>query len=143
MFLEGLIDEKNILVRRRRLESSSGAGERRESGDEWEISGILDWSGVIWGDEWMSDGFYDHFSKGRSLGGFLEGFLGGKGKQQNQWRSGEEVVRQYLYVLFFCSFFPFSFPFLFPFTLRLPIHPSMIYTSCLVPPTNQNNPSSS
>lgn len=100
MFLEGLIDEKNILVRRRRLESSSDGGERRGSGDEWEISGILDWSGVIWGDEWMSDGFYDHFSKGRSMGGFLEGFLGGRGRQ-SQRRSGEEFVRQYLYVLFF------------------------------------------
>lgn len=131
MFLEGLIDERNILVRRRRLESSSGAGERerRESGDEWEISGILDWSGVIWGDEWMSDGFYSHFSKGRSMGGFLEGFLGGKGRQ-NQRRSGEEVVRQYLYVFFF-FFFSFSLPL---FTLRLPIDPSMIYASCLVPP---------
>lgn len=106
MFLEGLIDEKNILVRRRRLESS---GERRESEDEWEISGILDWSGVIWGDEWMSDGFYDHFSKRRSMGGFLEGFLGGKGRQNHCRRSGEEVVRQYLYVLFF-SFFSFLFP---------------------------------
>lgn len=131
VFLEGLIDERNILVRRRRLESSSGAGERerRESGDEWEISGILDWSGVIWGDEWMSDGFYSHFSKGRSMGGFLEGFLGGKGRQ-NQRRSGEEVVRQYLYVFFF-FFFSFSLPL---FTLRLPIDPSMIYASCLVPP---------
>lgn len=130
VFLEGLIDEKNIVVRRCRLESRSG------SGDEWEISGILDWSGVIWGDEWMSDGFYGHFSKGRSVGGFLEGFLGGKGKQQNQWRSGEEVVRQYLYVFFFLFFLLPFFPLFFPlFTLRLPIHPSMIYTSCLVPPT--------
>lgn len=106
-------------MRRRRLESNdssgAGAGEReRRSEDEWEISGILDWSGVIWGDEWMSDGFYDHFSKGRSLGGFLEGFLGGKGRLQNQRRSGEEVVRQYLYVFF--SFFSFS---IFPCTLRL------------------------
>lgn len=127
------MDERNILVRRRRLESSGGAGEReRRSGEEWEISGILDWSGVIWGDEWMSDGFYDHFSKGGSMGGFLEGFLGGKGQQQNQRRSGEEVVRQYLYV--FSFFFSFSFPF-FLFTLCLPIDPSMIYTSCLVPPT--------
>lgn len=110
VFLEGLMDEKNILVvRRRRLESSSSAGERERRGseDEWEISGILDWSGVIWGDEWMSDGFYDHFSKGRSMGGFLEGFLGGKGRQQSQRRSGEEVVRQYLYV-FFSSFFLLS-----------------------------------
>lgn len=108
VFLEGLMDERNILVQRRRLESSSGAGERRESGDEWDISGILDWSGVIWGDEWMSDGFYHHFSKRRSVGGFLEGFLGGKG-QQSQRRSGEEVVRQYLYVfLFFLFFFPSS-----------------------------------
>lgn len=123
VFLEGLMDERNILVRRRRrLESSSGAGERSGSGDEWEISGILDWSGVIWGDEWMSDGFYHHFSKGRSLGGFLEGFLGGKGQQQNQRRSGEEVVRQYLYVFFF---FLFLFFFSFPFTLRLPIDPSI------------------
>lgn len=130
VFLEGLIDERNIVVvRRRRLEG--GAGERRESGDEWEISGILDWSGVVWGDEWMSDGFYGHFSsKRRSVGGFLEGFLEGKGQQQNQRRSGEEVVRQYLYVFFF-SFFFFLFPF-FPFTLCLPIHPSMIYASCLV-----------
>lgn len=129
------MDEKNIVVvQRRRLESSGGAGEgERRSGDEWEISGILDWSGVIWGDEWMSDGFYDHFSKGRSMGGFLEGFLGGKGRQ-NQGRSGEEVVRQYLYVFFFLLFsfslFPFSL-----FTLRLPIHPSMSYASCLVLPT--------
>lgn len=129
VFLEGLIDERNILVRRRRLESSAGDGERkRESGDEWEISGILDWSGVIWGDEWMSDGFYDHFSKRRSMGGFLEGFLGGKGKLQNQRRSGEEVVRQYLYVFFF--FFSFL-----PFTLCLPIHPSMVYATFLVLPT--------
>lgn len=110
MFLDGLMDERNILVQQRRRLESSGAGERRGSEDEWEISGILDWSGVIWGDEWMSDGFYDHFSKGRSMGGFLEGFLRGKGKQQNQRRSGEEVVRQYLYV------FSFSFPL---FTLRL------------------------
>lgn len=132
VFLEGLMDERNILVRRRRLESS-GAGEReRRSEDEWEISGILDWSGVIWGDEWMSDGFYDHFSKRRSMGGFLEGFLGGKGQQQNQRRSGEEVVRQYLYVFFSFSFFPLPL-----FTLRLPIDPSMIYASCLVPPTKR------
>lgn len=124
VFLEGLMDERNIVVVRRRRLEGGVAGERR-SEDEWEISGILDWSGVIWGDEWMSDGFYDHFSKGRSLGGFLEGFLGGKGRQ-NQRRSGEEVVRQYLYVLFF----PF-----FPFTLRLPIDQSMVYTSCLVLPT--------
>lgn len=109
------MDEKNIVVVRRRLESSSAGGERRGSGDEWEISGILDWSGVIWGDEWMSDGFYHHFSKRRSMGGFLEGFLGGKGQQQNQRRSGEEVVRQYLYVLFFFSLFSFFFPF--PFSL--------------------------
>lgn len=129
VFLDGLMDERNILVRRRRLESSGGAGEReRRSGEEWEISGILDWSGVIWGDEWMSDGFYDHFSKGGSMGGFLEGFLGGKGQQQNQRRSGEEVVRQYLYVFFF--FFSFL-----PFTLCLPIHPSMVYATFLVLPT--------
>lgn len=132
VFLEGLIDERNILVRRRWLESSSGAGERRGSGDEWEISGILDWSGAIWGDEWMSDGFYHHFSKRRSMGGFLEGFLGGKGQRQNQRRSGEEVVRQYLYVFFSFSFFPLPL-----FTLRLPIDPSMIYASCLVPPTKR------
>lgn len=130
VFLEGLIDERNILVQRRRLEGGADERERRRaSEDEWEISGILDWSGVIWGDEWMSDGFYDHFSKKGSMGGFLEGFLGGKGQRQNQRRSGEEVVRQYLYVFFF------SLSFSFPFTLRLPIHPSMIYTSCLVPPT--------
>lgn len=104
VFLEGLMDERNILVRRRRLERNSGDGEReRRSEDEWEISGILDWSGVIWGDEWMSDGFYEHFSKGRSVGGFLEGFLGGKGHH----RSGEEVVRQYLYVFSFFFFFSF------------------------------------
>lgn len=119
VFLEGLVDEKNILVRRRRLESS-GAGERRESGDEWEISGILDWSGVVWGDEWMSDGFYDHFSKGRSMGGFLEGFWGGRGRQ-NQRRSGEEVVRQYLYVFSF-YFFLFLFPFHFLLSVYLFIH---------------------
>ncbi|KAL9528120.1 hypothetical protein SMMN14_08423, partial [Sphaerulina musiva] len=98
VFLEGLMDERNILVQRRRLEGV--AGERRASEDEWEISGILDWSGVVWGDEWMSDGFYGHFSKRRSVGGFLEGFLGGKGQRQNQRRSGEEVVRQYLYILY-------------------------------------------
>lgn len=139
VFLEGLIDERNIVVRRRRrLESS--AGERRESEDEWEISGILDWSGVVWGDEWMSDGFYDHFSKGRSMGGFLEGFLGGKGRQ-NQRRSGEEVVRQYLYVLFFffsSFFFLFSFLFYSPFTYR-----SIDVIYILFGSTNQNNPSSS
>lgn len=134
VFLEGLIDERNILVRRRRLESSDGAGEReRRSGDEWEISGILDWSGVVWGDEWMSDGFYDHFSKGRSLGGFLEGFLGGKGQRQNQRRSGEEVVRQYLYVLFF-PFFSLHSPF---------TYSSIDVIYILFGFTNQNNPSSS
>lgn len=100
------MDERNILVQRRRLEGV--AGERRASEDEWEISGILDWSGVVWGDEWMSDGFYGHFSKRRSVGGFLEGFLGGKGQRQNQRRSGEEVVRQYLYVFSFSFFFSFS-----------------------------------
>lgn len=123
VFLEGLIDERNILVQRRRLEGGADERERRRaSEDEWEISGILDWSGVIWGDEWMSDGFYSHFSKGRSMRGFLEGFLGGKGQRQNQRRSGEEVVRQYLYVFFF---FLFLFFFSFPFTLRLPIDPSI------------------
>lgn len=132
VFLEGLMDEKNILVvQRRRLESSSSDGERRRSGDEWEISGILDWSGVVWGDEWMSDGFYDHFSKGRSLGGFLEGFLGGKGQQQNQRWSGEEVVRQYLYV------FSFSFSLHSPFTYR-----SIDDIYILFGSTNQKNPSS-
>lgn len=140
VFLEGLMDERNIVVvRRRRLESNGGADERRESEDEWEISGILDWSGVIWGDEWMSDGFYDHFSKGRSLGGFLEGFLGGKGQQQNQRRSGEEVVRQYLYVFFF--FFLFS---LFPSPFYSPFTYSSIDDICILfGSTNQNNPSSS
>lgn len=124
VFLEGLIDEKNIVVRRRRLESS-GAGERRSgSEDEWEISGILDWSGVVWGDEWMSDGFYQHFSKGRSMGGFLEGFLGGKGQQQNQGRSGEEVVRQYLYVFSLSLFFS-PFPFLL--SVYLSIHRCYIH----------------
>lgn len=108
VFLEGLIDERNILVQRRRLEGGADERERRRaSEDEWEISGILDWSGVIWGDEWMSDGFYDHFSKKGSMGGFLEGFLGGKGQRQNQRRSGEEVVRQYLYVFFFLFLFLF------------------------------------
>lgn len=132
VFLEGLIDERNILVRRRRRLESSGERERRRaSGDEWEISGILDWSGVIWGDEWMSDGFYHHFSKGRSMGGFLEGFLGGKGKQQNQRRSGEEVVRQYLYVLFF------------PLFLSLSPYRSIDGIYILFGSTNQNNPSSS
>lgn len=136
VFLEGLMDEKNILVRRRRLESV--AGERRGSEDEWEISGILDWSGVIWGDEWMSDGFYHHFEKGRSLGGFLEGFLGGKGGQ-NQWRSGEEVVRQYLYVFSFFSFSIFFFPS--PF-YSLFTYPSIDDICILFGSTNQNNPSS-
>lgn len=149
VFLEGLIDEKNILVQRRWLESA-GEGERR-SEDEWEISGILDWSGVVWGDEWMSDGFYDHFSKRRSMGGFLEGFLGGKGGQ-NQGRSGEEVVRQYLYVFFFFLFsfsfsfslfsFPFfllPFPFSFPFTLPSPIDPPTPKT-ILPPPHPQPHP---
>lgn len=131
VFLEGLMDERNILVQRRRLESS-GAGERRRSEDEWEISGILDWSGVVWGDEWMSDGFYHHFSKRRSVGGFLEGFLGGKGKQ-NQRRSGEEVVRQYLYVFFFFLFSLHS-----PFT-----YSSIDVIYILFGFTNQNNPSSS
>lgn len=129
VFLEGLMDEKNIVVRRRRLESN---GERRESGDEWEISGILDWSGAIWGDEWMSDGFYDHFSKGRSMGGFLEGFLGGKGRQ-NQWRSGEEVVRQYLYVLSLFSLLSLHSPF---------TYSSIDVIYILFGFTNRNNPPS-
>lgn len=128
VFLEGLMDERNILVRRRRLESSA---DERRSEDEWEISGILDWSGVIWGDEWMSDGFYDHFSKRRSLGGFLEGFLGGKGRQ-NQRRSGEEVVRQYLYVFF-----------LFSLLLSLSPYRSIDVIYILFGSTNQNKPSSS